>query len=629
MTNRELNQFILHYIEQDRTKSAIMLNGDWGTGKSHYLRTNLIPFLADSENNAHLCVVLSLYGITDLASISKMLYFEIKNAKVHKWAKNRKLTEKVPDFLKKRIPEGLKRKGKELAYLGEGFGITIVRGLLSSKGFDVTASKNAFSKLFQSIDLSGKLIVFEDIERSSVDLLDFLGYINSLVEQDGVKVLLVANENELIQYEPIKEADSDKKAATEFFHRVTNNEKREYTTKTKAYLASKEKTISDTLLFEGDIATAITEIIESYNDETMNRFANKADVDEIVQIMDATRCFNLRSFLFACQKVYDIFHLLPRENEYETDFLKTVFMGIVSFSLRSKTGERLKWEKGDTLSFELGNAQYPLFRFCYNYIVQQQFNSDIVNQAQEELKDYRRYDNKKSNNDQDLIILADWHLNSDVDVRNAVSRITERLRNPDDIAFQTYGRLAYHLIKVSHVLQYDVSQAKDLLVKNLYNRKDRVHEDYLFSPLIDDEDKTVLTEYQELKARMIDSLHAKNEPVFGFTYRPEDIPDFYAKAAHKDGSIYADGVFSSSLDMDRVFNMLKECTASQLHDFRCAFINVYRAGNVNDFLSHDRPAVEELLNKLKELQEYDGFDHIQKTQISYFISNLEDVLKRL
>lgn len=63
-------------------------------------------------------------------------------------------------------------------------------------GIDLSHSDEDMQKLFESIDLSGKLIILEDLERSGIDILEVLGYVNNLVEQDGVKVLLVANEEE-------------------------------------------------------------------------------------------------------------------------------------------------------------------------------------------------------------------------------------------------------------------------------------------------------------------------------------------------------------------------------------------------------------------------------------------------
>lgn len=74
MTYQELNQYILHYLREDKTKSAIMLTGPWGTGKSYYIQNELKPFLEKNENRGHSCVIVSLYGLKDTAEISKSIY---------------------------------------------------------------------------------------------------------------------------------------------------------------------------------------------------------------------------------------------------------------------------------------------------------------------------------------------------------------------------------------------------------------------------------------------------------------------------------------------------------------------------------------------------------------------------
>ena len=60
MTNNELNQFILHYLVEDKTHSAIMLTGAWGTGKSYYIQNELVPFLKEEHKKD--CVTVSLYA---------------------------------------------------------------------------------------------------------------------------------------------------------------------------------------------------------------------------------------------------------------------------------------------------------------------------------------------------------------------------------------------------------------------------------------------------------------------------------------------------------------------------------------------------------------------------------------
>ena len=60
MNNAELNSYILHYLTEDKTRSAIMLTADWGTGKSYYIQNELIPFLSKEENGKYQCIVISL-----------------------------------------------------------------------------------------------------------------------------------------------------------------------------------------------------------------------------------------------------------------------------------------------------------------------------------------------------------------------------------------------------------------------------------------------------------------------------------------------------------------------------------------------------------------------------------------
>ena len=45
MTTKELNDYILNYLKNDKTQSAIMLTAPWGTGKSYYIQNILKPFL--------------------------------------------------------------------------------------------------------------------------------------------------------------------------------------------------------------------------------------------------------------------------------------------------------------------------------------------------------------------------------------------------------------------------------------------------------------------------------------------------------------------------------------------------------------------------------------------------------
>lgn len=211
MNYDELNEYIKHYIEKDKTQSAIMLTGGWGTGKSYYIRNVLERFL--KENGKHCCAIVSLYGLKNTSEISKRIYFELRTI-------------------------GSPKKNEAKSTAGAAATVvakTILNGLTSKIGFDIGSIRDEdLEKVYSSIDLSDVLVVFEDLERSGIDIIEILGYVNSLVEQDGAKVMLVANENEILKYH---DSQPDKGGKVS---RIPDK-------RTAIYLKIKEKTVSDTI----------------------------------------------------------------------------------------------------------------------------------------------------------------------------------------------------------------------------------------------------------------------------------------------------------------------------------------------------------------------------------------------
>ena len=154
-------------------------------------------------------------------------------------------------------------------------------------------------------------------------------------EQDGVKVLLVTNEDEILKYNPVSE--HKKNDDNSFSHKLKGDESepKEYTDETIRYLETKEKAVGDTIRFSGDIESAIKGIIQSFVDNPiLLKYSDGQCVRDISEIMVLMRSNNLRSVIYACQKTADIFDCMTGEECYSEDFLTTIFYGIVYFSLR-------------------------------------------------------------------------------------------------------------------------------------------------------------------------------------------------------------------------------------------------------------------------------------------------------
>lgn len=198
MNNDELNTYIKHYIEHDKTNRAIMLTASWGTGKSYYIQNELIDFLQKEENGNHKCIVISLYGINSLSEISKAIYIETK------W---NSIIEHAPKKIADKIEKAKDTKSETRTTL-KTVSKTVIKGVTSFLGVDLSADEDNLAKLYESVDLSKYLIILEDLERSGLSVLDVLGYVNNLTEQDAVKILIVANETEILKYE-LGEADEN------------------------------------------------------------------------------------------------------------------------------------------------------------------------------------------------------------------------------------------------------------------------------------------------------------------------------------------------------------------------------------------------------------------------------------
>ena len=604
MTYQELNQYILHYLTKDKTKSAIMLTGPWGTGKSYYIQNELKPFLEKKENGGHSCVIVSLYGLKDTAEISKSIYLGTRMK-----------------FL-----TAASEKSTTVTFAGE----TIIKGIAGAFGVDLSVSERSLKRLYASVNLTGKLVVLEDLERSGIDILEVLGYVNNLVEQDGVKVLLVANEEELIQYTPLKASTKADLERTEMLDRITGHRDRLFTDSTIAYLKVKEKTISDTIEFEEDYQTAIREIVQMFDNETLNKFSTVESIKDICDIMSHCQSYNLRSFIFACQKTSDIFSSLDEKYLSDENFVQAVFIGILSFVLKQKNGNSHAWGIEKYFSAVLGHEKAPLFKFCYDYIMRQITEFEDIEGAYQAYSELVLYDKNRSNNDNDIITLQTYYVRTDSDVLDAINNIERRLEVPEDISFYQYGTIAVYAIIIKGILGCDVDTIKRRLVANLEGQGNKLELEQIFRTIIGTDCTTKQKEeYESLRKEMARSLKKGDKIIPNFDYQPEQSKDFYDYAITNEGKFHTQESFAAQFDMKRLSEMFRNSTAEQKQQIRGVFVGMYRIGNIKSFLANDRESIVQLLEFIKADRSGDVGDRIQQLQYDWFIKNLEEIKRKL
>ena len=391
MTEIELNNYIKHYLEEDKTHTAIMLTGEWGSGKTYYVENVLAPFLK-SENKKNRCIVISLYGLENISDISKSIYMELRMKALE--------------------------KNSEVKATGKLIAKTIVKGVAGILGIDANMSEDDLQNLYSSIDLSDKLLIFEDLERTNIELVKLLGYINNLVERDGVKLLLVANENEILN-KTTETFNFD--FATLLTTSSKNSDKEDnpqnIPENIQKYLRIKEKTVSDTICFESNYYEAVKNILATFDNKKVNEIIddNIEVIEELASMVRGVCHKNLRTFIFATQKTVDIFSKM--EENYDKDFLKCIYFGIVSFSAEIKEGEFPAWQGTEYLSTILGTNWNPLFRFCYDYIRWQKIDMDKIAEAKAAYEEMKLYDRNVGRNDEDLQKIYSYYVRTEIEVK--------------------------------------------------------------------------------------------------------------------------------------------------------------------------------------------------------------------
>ena len=159
MSNQHISEFLDYYCSDKllNPQYAVLLKGKWGSGKTHFIN----EYKKHLKINNKKFIYVSLYGVTS--------YDEIETK-----------------FLQSSNPEIFNEKSILVGKLADAF--------INNK---IKSSLGIIKKSLSSLNAKGKILIFDDLERCSINIINLLGYINFFVEHQSYKVILIANEEEL------------------------------------------------------------------------------------------------------------------------------------------------------------------------------------------------------------------------------------------------------------------------------------------------------------------------------------------------------------------------------------------------------------------------------------------------
>ena len=329
----DLVESILDYIRSDYTDYAIMINGEWGSGKTYFWNHKIRNRIENMTVNGKklTTIYMSLYGISNLEEISKKIFIETtqlmdKNLKRYMNSNGQTI---IPEYAK---------TGLDMANF---FGVT------------QNGDKIDYENFFSTDD---KVLCFDDLERANVDVIDILGYINNFVEHDHIKTIIICNEKEL----STKLKSSNLEMKTFIATYLLDKEDKLLTTdkpmvekiedtienvfdKANDYERIKEKLIGETFEYAPEFTYIINGLLIRYeNNKELIRFLRE-NTNLIVSTFIKSGTRNLRILKHALNDFKKVFDMVNKSYPNTNNrILQTMLIFTIAVSFEIKAGKVTK-----------------------------------------------------------------------------------------------------------------------------------------------------------------------------------------------------------------------------------------------------------------------------------------------
>ena len=538
------------------------------------------------EENDVRVIIVSLHGLRDTFEISKAIYVEYL------------LLNDKKKIFKNKICKTKKRKSAlEHSKLAAK---TIVRGVSSFFNVDLSCSKEDLKKVYDSIDLSQTLLVFEDVERSEMPVGELLAYANNLVEYDHVKVVLITNEKEL------EGKDSE------------------------VYKKIKEKTVGDTILFSGDPLNAIDNMMCRFNNERIKEFFQKVNKDSAVSktiLTEIKTPINLRSIMFGLEKFSEM--MLVVDKDLDFDYEKNILLGVLLFVHKYRQDNSIKWDTQESTSIKLGSNAYPLYKFSYDYLVSNEIDIQEVLKSEKEFIEFRALSATKNELNKRLEILYSCYIRTEKEVKDVILYVKTLLKSKR-LNFGLYFKISNYLFYLKPIIKLDneINECLELMIRNVEILGEDDFDKLVFYGGIVLNDKS-FEEFEEFKGKIKTIVKKNKMNPLDFSYELKDLDEFCVTANKSKDSYYANKAFAILIDVKKMIQLIKKCSSLQINEIRGVFINIYSSSNIREFFIDDKENLVAFREGLIKLINYKEFDSLQKHQIDMMVNNFDEIIIRL
>lgn len=597
MDTKDIESIFSEYLDNKQTKYSLLLNGNWGSGKTYFWKNKLKKIAEDKKFKI---IYISLNGISKIETLDQRLFV------------------KLLPFINNQENTTLKAA------------TTVVANLVnkvSKKYFESSVSDLLKDVSVDAFNFSNYLICFDDLERCQVSIKEVLGFINNLIEHKTLKTIILSD---------LANIDESQKS----FDKI------------------KEKVIGRELIFEPNLNEVISLLFENYKEDSIN-FYNFLIRNQtyITDILVESKQKNFRSILFYLDVLNTLF---PNFANVQDNVVQEIilFSALICFEFKNGNLKSVDYKdfkqlnKIDTIHY-LGVIQtlegldddiqsreltytekfyddylrdkfnnYFFYPTIYSYILSGYLN---INELELEIKNRNPIVSEERISFQKLFDYKFREL-TDTDF----STLTERVLNYAKLGLYSiyeYITIAdfLHYFSNSKLIDLSIGEVDNIVLEGLKIAKERKELDnkkmenltMFFKP--DTENIKIWNEVKKIHfdIKKENDIIQSNQLIEFI--KDEDEPELTA--------IFEKYKFSKELflfiDIELLFKSIIGTKNKQLFNFSQLIENRYKSSNIGEFLSEDLLVLKSLKEKMeKYILEFNNELKLRK----FLLNSLLDVL---
>ena len=608
LSNDEIIKVMLEYIEEDKYKSAILINGEWGSGKTFFITEKLSKVIKDRIKNEGKYIYVSLYGVENVEELSNKLYSEICSETL----------VKLSGVEKEKIDTGIKWIPKLLYF---------------TKFIPFIKNYNSIKKIMAPIikeiaKIKKCVVVFDDIERCKIDIYELFGYINELVEHNEVKAILVANEKKITDKEN-KDGEINK------------------------YDEIKEKLVGITIMYKPEFNLSYEHIIDTYLKEANLKEYLKKEKQKTLILKEfyEKEEYNLRTLIYLITMYKKIFSLLE-DIEFDKNYVEIHMENILKYSTYISLELKIK-NKLENLEFtenkEIENIYFKdnSQKILYGYkFINDYFQTGYLNEEKikkillDEMRERKKIDEKVKENEKLSFnkLYGNWWKLEDEEVNDNFRLLKEELEENKyppimykDIIIILLQLEIEEFIDENETLEFIKLMKRNLELEETKRKYEKSYKHEIFEILI--EDSKTREKYNNLIKDLLDTIdkNLQKEDGKSFLIENEWNEEFLRECSKLSNIFLMNKKFLFYENMEELMTKIVGVKSPyNIYYLIEGIRRIYSFSNLDEYYKNDIPNLELLITKLKiQIVETQKFSKTRTIALKELHKKLEDYLNKI